>query len=386
MTKFNITRLAAVLLAVWMLLALLVLPASAAEETGTVKVRVENASDGIPLYLIDIGDYKDGQITVRDDYRDFGVDPEKMKTTKGMSEAAALAYDAAMETGIDGKVARIDEDGEALFEDVPLDNLYLIIQGMGKETVNIQPVIFTLPMVSGSTVTKNPVIKAKSVDSRSKEYQGAVILNKTGYEKTRLPDAVFSFSQKVYYTNPEKVPEDADIGSDGEGDFYWKVLSEELVTDENGQITVSGLPLHNTYRFVEVEAPEHYVLDPTPHIFDITVKGGIKTQNDLYVRDYGKPEELTIKNEIDPDDPPDEVKDGDTPIEGSDSAGIEGQEGEQGQNSVADQQHQDEDKKDTRLTGDDIMKYIGIGAIVLVSLGVIIFLFVIGGKDKKKEK
>lgn len=51
-------------------------------------------------------------------------------------------------------------------------------------------------------------------------------------------------------------------------DASGNVVKENLVTDENGKIAVSGLA-PGKYQFVEVKAPEHFVLDATPITFEI---------------------------------------------------------------------------------------------------------------------
>ena len=42
--------------------------------------------------------------------------------------------------------------------------------------------------------------------------------------------------------------------------------------------------------------------------------------------------------------------------------------------------------KTVEITGDDIVKYIAIGGIVMASLVLVIILIVVGGKNKKKDK
>ncbi|MFP7254338.1 SpaA isopeptide-forming pilin-related protein [Terribacillus goriensis] len=51
-------------------------------------------------------------------------------------------------------------------------------------------------------------------------------------------------------------------------DASGNVVKENLVTDENGKIAVAGLA-PGKYQFVEVKAPEHFVLDATPITFEI---------------------------------------------------------------------------------------------------------------------
>ncbi|MEC0282019.1 SpaA isopeptide-forming pilin-related protein [Terribacillus saccharophilus] len=51
-------------------------------------------------------------------------------------------------------------------------------------------------------------------------------------------------------------------------DASGNVVKENLVTDENGKIAVSGLA-PGKYQFIEVKAPEHFVLDATPITFEI---------------------------------------------------------------------------------------------------------------------
>ena len=49
----------------------------------------------------------------------------------------------------------------------------------------------------------------------------------------------------------------------------YKVVAEELTTDENGLLTVTGLNFNTAYRLVETTAPVGYMLDATPYDFYI---------------------------------------------------------------------------------------------------------------------
>ena len=103
----------------------------------------------------------------------------------------------------------------------------------------------------------------------------------------------------------------------------------------------------------------------------------LKVENGMYVPASGKVMELTVinkpisDNSSRPSKEPDEsdVSDSDGPNTGNGGAGGE----------------DDDNPGHAQLTGDDMTKYIIIGAIVGVSFVVVILFFILGGK-KKKDK
>ena len=386
---------AAVLAVMIMCLAVIVSAFSvvAAENKGKITVAVHSDFEGIPLYLIEIGDYTNGKITLSEGFSGLGINFDEIKTSGDMDGAANTVQTFIKSNGLTGVVSWIDTDGNVVFDGVPLDKIYAVVQCAGEEVVKIQPMLFELPKYDNGEVIKEVTAVAKYVDSRSVSLGGAVVVNKLGHENVRLPGAVFEFSQKIYYKDGSKIREGLDIGEDEGGKYYWKPFKQEFVTDSNGQIVIYDLA-YATYRFVEIEAPKGYILDPTAHEFDIVKHGSVKVENGRYAAENDGTKELMIYNDIDDSSKTSEdesvtvVESSDTPDDVSGGSDIEGRESvppDQSEGEASGGVDEDTGNK-TEMTGDDIVRYCTTGALVCTSLIVIILLIVIGESRSKKEE
>lgn len=383
MKKTILKRISAVLLTLCMLCMTLIASASqvlAAPETGSIKIVVKPDFEGIPLYLIEIGSYENGTIVINDTYAPANIGIESATTTDEYIEAANIASAFTKANGITGTISWLDVDGEANFTDLPLNKTYLVMQPMGEEVVQIQPMILTVPLATDNGLDYDISIVPKYVDNRDKDFQGAVILTKVGYDNIRLPGATFSFWQKIYYTDPSKLRDGLELGEDETGTYYWKRFKKALTSDKNGQIVVEELPFA-TFRFIETEAPAGYMLDPTPHEFTVTHHGTLKIENEKYVKDIGEIIELTVTNDI----ATESSKPGPSTPEPGNPEPSEYSGASQYPGGSVSSTSYEPDKPGFELTGDDIIKYCIIGFAVCVSLAVIILLVVLGNR-KKKDK
>lgn len=385
MNKPIIKRTAAFFMTLCLICLTVLVSASAAPEqtTGTLKIKVEPRYEGIGVTILELGTYA-GEYEINDQFASVGLDFNNVVTMADIMEEANKAQDYALENDIIGDIARIDIDGEINFYNLDTDKLYLIYQFDGFERVKIQPVVVTVPSY---TEDKEPyydiTVDAKHEDRGSKIYTAAVILNKINNIDERLEGATFSFWRKVYYTDASKLKDDAEIGEDGTGTYYWKRFGADLTTDKNGQLSAQNLPFGG-YRFIEIEAPSGYVLDDTPHEFTLSKHSTIKVENDMYVADVGVPVELTVINEpVSESEPPEESGQStpeSQPKEPSEYSEISA-------TSTPGAIHSgDSDNPGFQLTGDDIVKYVLIGGAVCVSLAVIIILIITGNKKNKKKK
>ncbi|MBQ8134002.1 MAG: hypothetical protein IJ192_06340 [Clostridia bacterium] len=396
MKKHTFRKLSALLMTLCLIVLSVMLPVHAADPertTGTIKVTVDPNFEGIPMYLIEIGSYENGEITFAPEYEALGITIDSFNTSNGVIQAANAASEYARDNNIQGMIGRIDMDGEILYKDVPLNKLYLIMQPIGQEIVTVQPIILTMPTVNVDKQTIYDVpVKAKNVDKENELYKGAVILNKVGDNNRLLEGADFTLWRKIYYTDPTKIRDDLETGEDDTGTYYWKHIGETLTTDSNGQISVSGLPFAD-YRFIETAAPDGYILDDTPQEFTISKHGTIKVENDVYVKDTGSPVILTVENmsvtgssESDSSEPVESVLSTPEYSEESEYPGATSQTEITNSTAAPGISVTANEKPVWEITGQDITQFIIIGVIVAVSLVVIILLFVTSGKKKNKDE
>lgn len=368
MIKRNSGRLAAVIAVICMLLTMFSFSASA--ESGTVTYLGNSVGEGAGLYLIRIGSIADGSIVMDEPFAQVDLKPLEDGYSYEAMETAELISDIVMdheEYIAAARLERMNMDGNAVWHNVESDAVYIIIQADGFSKCKITSSVFTSPMIVDGEVLRDVEIAGKIANNADLHLSGSVVVNKLGYKDKRLPGARFTFWEKIYYTNDDVFPENVEFGEDYYGKFYWKQLGDELETNENGQIIIEELP-QGTYRFIETGAPEGYLLDESAHEFEITDYSVVSVENGIYVTEGTT---LNIDNSVDLDNPPDEyTADGggeEPPPEDSDAPVVI-------------------DDGKPQLTGDDIVKYVGIAAIVILSLGAIILLVVLGGKRDKKNK
>ncbi len=265
-----------------------------APSVGSVTVDVIPEAEGIELRLHEVADIVNAEFKLNTDFAASNVDITDLKDSDAAQAAAeammSYAESKSLTNGID---MTVNADGKAIFSDLSVDKVYLIYQ-LKEAHISIQPMLVSVPYIDGVTANYDVKINAKFADN-SDAFRSAVILNKVDDSSKPLKGAVFTFQSKEYYTDNLLVPNDADKGSDSKGNYYWKAYGSDLTTNAYGQIVVEKIPF-GTYRFVEVKAPDGYILDSTPHEFELSVAGAVKAENGVYSKARGTIAELTIKN------------------------------------------------------------------------------------------
>ncbi len=394
MRRSVLSRCAAVMAAVMLLCTMIfaaAAPVAATEETGSITVKVKPEYEGIPYCLVDIADMTGGEVSLYDEFSSLDITSEDLNGINSvLAEKLKKAEKFFMENGITGEIGRIDMEGNVKFTNVPLSKLYILYQPIGKEQVDLTPVLVPMPCVDASTgeVTKDVSITAKKTEPAQLESMGSVILNKTDQDEVRLEGAVFVFYKKIYYTDDSMITDDLEIGEDETGKFYWKKFDVDFTTNKQGQISVSGLAFGD-YRVVETKAPEGYVIDDAPFDFTISQPATIKVENDYLVPDLGVPVELNIVNypEVvtESSDSEDSIIDEESQMSGGGMSIDETSMKASYPTPSQATSYVPDGKVTVEITGEDMAKYIIIGAIVGVSLLLVIILAVVGSKKGKKN-
>lgn len=262
----------------WCILALLTAGAHRtvqADPAGSVRLMLPQKAAGVEMTLYSIAELKDGSFIYNEAFAGSGVvitDTANAAETQKAAEALA-SYAAAQ--NISGVKQTAAQDGTIAFTGLT-SALYLAAQTGGTDIMEIQPIVVPLPYTPAGAQTE-------SYDAvLSPKYSfpgGAVIINKTDEGGKPLGNAEFKLQQRI----------------DENGSFSWKELKTSLVTDENGQITVTDLPL-GSYQFIETKAPDGFELLTSPVAFEITQAGKVKKLSGIYVQDTGKVEILQVVN------------------------------------------------------------------------------------------
>lgn len=290
-------KIAAILLLCAFALSFSVISVGAVDnQLGSITVRVHKKAEGVELKLLEVADYVNGSYKLNSNFSQCKVDFSGWEDADTAQKIADTLELHAKSNNINGVTAAIQSDGKAHFTNLSPDKLYLIIQPNIEVYYVIQPLIVTLPYLKDGEQIYDVDLNAKFMGDSS-NIESAVILNKLGDNNKPLAGAVFNFQSKVYYTDKSEVPNNAEIGSDSQGKYYWKSYASNLVTNSQGQIVVEKLPF-GTYRFIETQAPEGYKLDSTPQEFTVAAHGSVKLENERYVLNVGTIKELTFYNEL----------------------------------------------------------------------------------------
>lgn len=285
--------LALCLAAVMMLSVCLPVLAAQAETgvKGSVRLQLPKGQENLEMMLYQIADYQDGSFIFHRKYADSGVPVTDLNDSAAAQAAAEKLADYAAEIGDEGELEAPDANGMVNFTGLK-PGLYLAAQVSGKNTLAVQPALVPVPYTGGDGA---PIYDAVL----SPKYAfpgGAVIVNKVDDEGNAVGQAVFQLQEKVVLKEGETAPEGAEAGTDESGSFYWKELQANLVSDENGQIAVTDMPV-GSYRFVETEAPDGYVRNGKPAEFQISQAGQVVRVNELYEEGDGHVERVEVVND-----------------------------------------------------------------------------------------
>ncbi len=261
--------------------------AAQAEETGSLQLLLPEKAAGAEMTLYQVAPLTDEGYIYSDEFEQSGIVIENLNDTAAAEEAADQLALYAVQNGISGTAAAAGEDGSILFDGLE-PALYLTAQTGGMEYVEIQAALVTVPRTTDGVPVYDVTVYPKYSFPG-----GAVIATKVDEEGQALAQAYFTLQSKVY---TDEIPDGAECGNDEKGSYYWKEYGASLVSAANGQIVVKDLPL-GTYRFVEQQAPDGYILLEEPLEFVISESGTVEEVSGTYQEASGTVAELTIVNE-----------------------------------------------------------------------------------------
>lgn len=330
---------------------------SFAQDKGTLSLQFPKDAAGAELVLYTVALLEDdGSYTYCDGFADSGITVTDLNDTAAAEEAAQKLAVYAAQNKISGSVQQVDADGNLNYENLA-DGLYLTAQSTGSEKILIQPSLVAVPRM-----TEGVPVYHVTITPKYSYPGGAVIATKVNEDGNVLGGAQFVLQAKVY---ADEVPDGAEHGADEKGSYYWKEYAAALVSGQNGQIVLKDLPF-GSYRFVETQAPDGYLMAEAPFDFEITAAGTVQAGETKYEAASGTVTELTMVNYRNPEE--ETETDAETSGGGSGSSGSSagGKSGGSGGNVK---------------TGDDTLLW----PYILMMAGAVVVIAVLAASKKKRK-
>lgn len=276
-----------------LLVLMLVLPMGSvqAQTSGTIELHFGEDALQVEMTLYSVADYVDGSFQYHGAFEGCGISLEGVVDAEEAEHVAQQLAVIAQENGVDGIAKTVDESGILRFSDLQ-PAYYLLVQSGGLEYVNVQMVLVPIPYTSED----GTLSYTASLSPKYSVPDGAVILTKIDEDGNAVEQAVFRLEKKEYVSEDGELPEGTESGQDVGGRYFWKLIRENLATNEAGELAVMNLPF-GTYRFVETSAPEGYVLNAAPNYVSVELAGQITEVNGFYETESGTPATLTVLNE-----------------------------------------------------------------------------------------
>lgn len=259
---------------------------------GSVTMLFPKEAAGSELTLYPVAEYREaeGQFVYTDVFADCGVELKDLSDAQKTSNAAEQLAVLAKDRNASGIAGTVDAGGSLVFTNLA-PAYYLAVQTANQERIEIQKALVPIPFIDDNgAMAYDAVISPKYTIP-----EGAVILNKLDDEGAKVPLAVFSLQKKVYFSGEGQLPAGAETGQDGDGRFFWEEIQKDLVTNANGQLAVTNLPL-GIYRFVETGVPGGFILLQNPCYFSIEKPGEVKEVDGVYTVVSGTVAQVTVVN------------------------------------------------------------------------------------------
>lgn len=180
-----------------------------------------------------------------------------------------------------------DNDGSLIINGLATEQTYRLVEVQAPDGYDLlaEPIEFYLPAQRSNDTAQYIVdpFQVEPVNNRPNNVQ----LMKLDENENALSGAMFTL-QRYDEDGEEEIP---DEGVDFDP---WKPVEgyEEISVDEQGRIEITALP-SGSYRFIEIDAPEGYVLDESPFEFVLERnEAGAYEEVTLEVVNYPIPEEI----------------------------------------------------------------------------------------------
>lgn len=262
------------------------------ESSGSIELHISELGEGVEITLYQIGKLEYDTYKYTEDFGGAGISIADLEDDHEAQAAAESFAAYAAEHQIEGiRKGTVDAQGILRFEGLE-PALYLTVQTDGVYIQEVQPALIPIPYYVGGSQGESydAVIPAKNSFAG-----GAVIVSKVSERGEALAEAQFVLQRKTYLMDDGAAPEGVETGNDENGNYYWKQFDVPLITNQKGQIAVKDLE-RGEYRFVEVTAPEGFLLSKTVYPFTIEKGGSLKESEDVYAADGGTVEMLEAVN------------------------------------------------------------------------------------------
>lgn len=257
---------------------------------GSVEIQLPAEAAGAEITLYAIGEIPDGTIHFYEPFTGCDFTILDLRDARKVEQAAEQFALLARENGVTGIAGTADGSGALRFSNLS-SALYLAVQTGGQQFIEIQKSLIPVPYTMEDGTFCYDVV----IDSKYSIPEGAVILYKTDDAGTSVAQARFVLQKKVYISAGGDVPAGVETGQDVGGRFLWEQVQTDLVTNAKGQLSVSGLT-SGTYRFVELQAPEGFILTSAPCYFAIDQAGEVREVNGSFTVSSGQVPEVTVVN------------------------------------------------------------------------------------------
>lgn len=282
---------------IWMLLLMLVigcmgavaLPVGA-RAAGSIELGLPAEAEGAEITLYAVAEITEGHFAYYEPFGETDYMLEDLRDAEKTEKAAEQFASVARSNGAAGTAKTADNSGKLTFSELP-DALYLAVQTGGQDAVEIQKALIPVPYTGENGEMHYEV----SVDLKYSVPDGAVILHKEDETGAAVAGAGFALQKKTYISADGAVPDDVETGQDVGGRYMWEEVRRDLVTNEQGQLSVSSLS-RGTYRFVEEQVPAGFAVNTASAYFTIEKAGQVQEANGVFTAVSGQPAEVTVVN------------------------------------------------------------------------------------------
>ncbi|MDO4633540.1 MAG: SpaA isopeptide-forming pilin-related protein [Eubacteriales bacterium] len=261
-------------------------------KNGSLTVQVpKDAVEGTEISVYRVADYNGSVYTFTKDFEKSGIVIENLNDSKKAQDAAKSAAEFAAGKKLKAQAAKKADKTETVNFASLQAGIYLVMQTAGSDTIKLQPALVPIPYAGSEGW-----IYDASISPKASYPTGAVIAKKVNKKNGKdLADAHFVLQQKTYLGKDENPANGETVQEDKGGRYYWKEFKKDLKSSKAGQIVVYDMPF-GSYRFIETQAPKGFILDKTPHEFEISKGGEVKEVKEVWETASGTVVELTINN------------------------------------------------------------------------------------------